>query len=157
MTTAPVRTEGLSKRDGTVNALQDSTRLLRGEEESGRWDLLLAGQTTPRRAASLALAGLAVGALALWAVTAVTSTLTGQYSKVNIGAGPMLYFSVAQVATAVMFLAVGALTSQLAATRRQAVPAVHPNWSVNGVMIVLGAAGAIAGGIAFQHRDVQGE
>ena len=41
-------------------------------------------------------------------------------SSVGIAAGPALYFALAMVATAVMFLAVGALTSQLAATRRQA-------------------------------------
>jgi ABC-2 type transport system permease protein len=105
---------------GACWGLLTSTRLLRGEEESGRSDLLLAGQTTPRRAAGQALGGLAAGAFMLWAVTAVISILTGLYSKVNIAAGSMLYFSVAQVATAVMFLALGALTSQLAATRRQA-------------------------------------
>ena len=38
----------------------------------------------------------------------------------NIAAGASLYFALAMVATAVMFLAVGAVTSQLAATRRQA-------------------------------------
>jgi ABC-2 type transport system permease protein len=41
-------------------------------------------------------------------------------SKVDIAAGPALYFALAMVATAIMFLAVGALTSQLGATRRQA-------------------------------------
>ena len=38
----------------------------------------------------------------------------------DIAAGPSLYFALAMVATAVMFLAVGVLTSQLGATRRQA-------------------------------------
>ena len=38
----------------------------------------------------------------------------------SISVGPSLYFALAMVATAVMFLAVGAVTSQLAATRRQA-------------------------------------
>ena len=38
----------------------------------------------------------------------------------RIAAGPSLYFALAMVATAAMFLAVGAVTSQLAATRRQA-------------------------------------
>ena len=48
------------------------------------------------------------------------TVLSGRGSKVDIGAGPSLYLALAVVATAVMFLGVGALTSQLAATRRQA-------------------------------------
>jgi ABC-2 type transport system permease protein len=105
---------------GAIWATLLSTRLLRGEEEAGRWELMLTGQTTPRKATGQTLGGIAVGVASLWAITAVISVVTGQYAKVNIAAGPMLYFSAAQVATAVMFLAVGALTSQLAATRRRA-------------------------------------
>jgi ABC-2 type transport system permease protein len=111
---------------GAIWGMLTSTRLLRGEEEAGRWELLLTGQTTPKRATVQALGGLAVGVAVLWAVAAVISVLSGQYSKVGIGAGAMLYFSVAQIATAVMFLPVGALTSQLAATRRRA--ATYAGW-----------------------------
>ncbi len=105
---------------GAVWGLLTSTRLLRGEEESGRWELLLTGQTTGRGAAVQALAGLGSGVLVLWVLAALITTLTGLDSKVDIAAGPALYFALALVATAVMFLAVGALTSQLAPTRRQA-------------------------------------
>ena len=105
---------------GAVWGLLTSTRLLRGEEDSGRWEVLLAGQTTRRGAAAQALAGLGAGAGAAWAVTAVITIVAGRDSSVGIAPGPALYFALAMVATAVMFLAVGALTSQLAATRRQA-------------------------------------
>jgi ABC-2 type transport system permease protein len=105
---------------GAVWGLLISTRLLRGEEDNGRWELLLAGQTTRTGAAAQALSGLGVGVFTLWAMTAAITVRTGLDSKVNIAAGPALYFALAMVATAVMFLAVGALTSQLAATRRQA-------------------------------------
>ena len=105
---------------GAVWGLLTSTRLLRGEEDSGRWELLLAGQTTRRGAAAQALGGLGAGVLVLWAVTAVITVVAGQDSSIGIAPGPALYFALAMVATAVMFLAVGALTSQLAATRRQA-------------------------------------
>lgn len=105
---------------GAVWGLLTSTRLLRGEEDSGRWEVLLAGQTTRRGAVAQALGGLGAGVLVLWAVTAVITIVAGQDSSVGIGPGPALYFALAMVATAVMFLAVGALTSQLAATRRQA-------------------------------------
>ncbi len=105
---------------GAVWGLLTSTRLLRGEEDSGRWELLLSGQTTRRGATAQALTGLGVGAFTLWLVTAAITVVSGRGSKVGIAAGPSLYLALAMVTTAVMFLAVGALTSQLAATRRQA-------------------------------------
>ena len=105
---------------GALWGLLTSTRLLRGEEDAGRWELLLTGQSTRRSAAAQALGGLGMGLAALWFVTAVITVLTGRISSVGFSVGASLYFSLAQVAAAVMFLAVGALTSQLAATRRQA-------------------------------------
>ena len=48
---------------GAVWGLLTSTRLLRGEEDSGRWDLLLTGQTTRRGATAQAIAGLGAGAV----------------------------------------------------------------------------------------------
>jgi len=111
---------------GAVWGLLTSTRLLRGEEDSGRWELLLAGQATRKGAAIQALGGLGAGAFALWALTALITALTGLDSQVGIAAGPALYLALAMVATAVMFLAAGALTSQLAATRRQA--AAYAAW-----------------------------
>ncbi len=105
---------------GAVWGLLISTRLLRGEEDSGRWDLLLVGLTTRRRATAQAIAGFGAGVLTLWSVTAIITVLSGRVQNVRIAAAPSLYFALASVATAVMFLAVGAATSQLGATRRQA-------------------------------------
>lgn len=105
---------------GAVWGLLISTRLLRGEEDAGRWELLLAGRTTRRAAAGQAVAGLGAGLGVLWAVTAVITVVVGHSSKVRIGPGAGLYFSLCLVCPAAVFLAVGALTSQLAATRRQA-------------------------------------
>ena len=105
---------------GAVWGLLTSTRLLRGEEDSGRWDLLLTGRTTRRGATAQAIAGLGAGAVALWVVSAIITVLSGQASSVRISVGPSLYLALAMVTTAVMFLAVGAVASQLAATRRQA-------------------------------------
>jgi ABC-2 type transport system permease protein len=105
---------------GALWGLLTSTRLLRGEEDAGRWELLLTGQSTRRSAAAEALGGLGLGLAILWLVTAVITVLTGLISSVGFSVGASLYFALAQVAAALMFLAVGALTSQLAATRRQA-------------------------------------
>ena len=105
---------------GAVWGLLTSTRLLRGEEDAGRWELLLSGHTTRRGATAQALVGLAGGVGALWVVTALITVVTGRISKIDIAVGPAMFFALALVASAVMFLAVGALTSQLVPTRRQA-------------------------------------
>lgn len=105
---------------GAVWGLLAATRLLRGEEEAGRWELLLAGVTTRRRATAAAMAGLGIGLLALWAVTAVGTVAVGQTPGAGFSVTGSLFTAVATVAAASMFLAVGALCSQLAATRRQA-------------------------------------
>ena len=105
---------------GAVWGLLTGTRLLRGEEDAGRWELLLAGQTTRRAAAAQALVGLAAGAAALWVVTALITALVGRSAQVGIGVGAALYFALALVSGAIVFLAVGALAGQIAATRRQA-------------------------------------
>ncbi len=111
---------------GAIWGLLTSTRLLRGEEDAGRWELFLTGQTTRRGASGQALGGLAVGVATLWAITAVFTVAAGHDSMVDIAAGPGAFFALALVSTAVMFVAVGALTSQLAATRRQA--AAYAGW-----------------------------
>jgi len=105
---------------GGVWGLLLATRLLRGEEDAGRWELLLSGQTTPRRAVGQVLAGLSVGLGALWTVSALIIIVVGHSSKVGFGVTESLYFALAAVTGAAMFLGIGALASQLAATRRQA-------------------------------------
>ena len=105
---------------GSIWGLLTSTHLMRGEEEAGRYDLILAGQTTRRRAGGQALAGLGAGLLALFVLTALGAIVTGRSPSVGFSLGQCLYFSVTLVAAAAMFLAIGALASQLAGTRRRA-------------------------------------
>jgi ABC-2 type transport system permease protein len=105
---------------GAIWGLFIATKLLRGEEETGRWELLLAGSSTPVRATAQTGVGLAAGALAVWVPTALLSAATGAGSSVRIGVGASLFLATAVTAAVVMFMAVGMLTSQLAATRRGA-------------------------------------
>jgi ABC-2 type transport system permease protein len=91
---------------GAVWGLLTSTRLLRGEEDSGRWDLLLTGQATRRGATAQAIAGLGAGVVVLWVVTAIITVLSGLTSSVKIPASSSLYFALAMVATSVIFLGV---------------------------------------------------
>jgi ABC-2 type transport system permease protein len=105
---------------GGIWGVLTATRLLRGEEESGRTELLLAGQTTRRGAVVQAMTGLGGGLALLFCLTLAGVVLTGRSPSVGFSLPACLYFSVTLVASAAEFLAVGALTSQLAVTRRQA-------------------------------------
>jgi ABC-2 type transport system permease protein len=105
---------------GSIWGLLTATRLIRGDEEAGRYELLLVGQTTRRRAGAQAVAGLGAGLLAMFVVTALGTIVTGRSSLVGFSLGQCLYFSVTLVAGAAVFLAIGALASQLASTRRRA-------------------------------------
>jgi ABC-2 type transport system permease protein len=105
---------------GAIWGLLFATRWLRGEEDAGRWELFLSGRTTRGRAALQAMIGLGVGIVALWVPTAILAAAAGSTSKVGIGVGPSLFFATAAVSAAAMFMAVGALLAQVAATRRDA-------------------------------------
>lgn len=105
---------------GGIWGLLTSTRLLRGEEDLGRFELVLAGQATARRATVQTVCGLAAGAVALWAVTAALVSIAGIDAKVAISARSAVYLALCLAAAPLMFLSIGAVTSQLAATRRQA-------------------------------------
>ena len=126
---------------GAVWGLLTSTRLLRGEEDNGRFELLLTGQTTRARAAAQALMGLGAGVVTLWALTSVFAVGVGLDSSVKITAGRALFFALAMAATPVMFLAVGALTSQLAPTRRQAAAYAAAFLGVNYAVRMIADAG----------------
>jgi ABC-2 type transport system permease protein len=105
---------------GAIWGLLTATRHLRGEEDAGRWELLLTGRTTRRRATLQAMGGLAVAWSVLWALSAALTVAAGSRSTVGFSTSGSLLYATAATASAAMFLAIGALTSQLAATRRQA-------------------------------------
>jgi ABC-2 type transport system permease protein len=64
--------------------------------------------------------GLAAGLVALWVPMALLTAAAGGSSKVGIELGTSLFFVTASAASAAMFMAVGLLAGQLAATRRGA-------------------------------------
>jgi ABC-2 type transport system permease protein len=105
---------------GAIWGLLVATRVLRGEEDAGRWELFLSGQTTRGRAAVQAAIGLGVGFVALWVPTAVLTVATGMSPKVNIGIGASVFFVTSLLASAAMFMAIGMFVGQLAATRHDA-------------------------------------
>ena len=105
---------------GGVWGMLTATRLTRGEEEAGRWELFLTGQTTRQRAAAQAIAGLAAGLVTLWAITAVITVAAGSAPRVHFPVTGSLVLAVCVTAGAAEFLAVGMLAGQLFSARRQA-------------------------------------
>jgi ABC-2 type transport system permease protein len=105
---------------GAVWALLIATKTLRGEEDSGRWELLLAGQTTARRATANALAGLGSGLVIIYILIALSLLGIGRLHGVNFTVNASLFFALALIAGAAEFLAVGALASQLMPLRSRA-------------------------------------
>jgi polyether ionophore transport system permease protein len=102
-----------------------AVRALRSEEESGRQELVLAGVVGRRPAYRAAMAAVGAGALALWLVTFL-ATLP---AKVDVGGAA--YMALAFNSLAFVYAGVGALTSQLAPTRRGAL-------GLGGAALVLG-------------------
>lgn len=98
-----------------------ATRLLRGNEEDGRTELLESGATTRRHVAIASLGGFGcsffVGMGIMWGLAAILGMAPG----VGLSASQALYMTLAVFLPGVVFAAVGALTSQLALTRSRAV------------------------------------
>jgi ABC-2 type transport system permease protein len=87
---------------------------MRAEEDAGRADLLLAGVVSRRTTFLAQLAAIGAGAAVLW-LALFASFLAGELT-----AGGSAYLALAIVSVVPVFAGVGALTSQLAPTKRMA-------------------------------------
>lgn len=105
---------------GSVWAFLLATKTFRGEEDAGRWEVLLAGQTTARRAAINTLVGLGVSLSVLYAVMAAVFIVVGRVHTVVFGTQAALFFALTTASGAIMFMVIGALASQLMPTRSRA-------------------------------------
>jgi len=105
---------------GAIWALLATTRLLRGEEDAGRWQLSLAGATRPAQstAATLLALGAAVGVVFLG--TTLATLAVGRSPDVDFGVGSTALYGLSITIAPAVFVAVGACASQLARTRRLA-------------------------------------
>ena len=114
------RAIGITALVASIWGLLAATKALRGEESAGRWELVLAGQTTQRRAAAGVLAGIGAGLLAMYVLTALLTVIAGTRPSVHIGPGQALFFPLAVVSAAAMFAAIGAVASEVMPTRSRA-------------------------------------
>lgn len=105
---------------GAIWAILLTTKTFRGEEDSGRWELFLAGQTTARQAARNALVGLLSGLIILYAFFALTILSFAHWHGTNYSTSAALFFALSLTLGAAEFMAVGALASQLMPVRSRA-------------------------------------
>lgn len=100
--------------------LLTATKMLRGEEDAGRWELLLAGKTTSRRATANALVGFTVAFMAMALATTLITTLVGRRSDVQFSLLQSSLFGLTAAMGGGVFLAVASLASQIMPTRAAA-------------------------------------
>lgn len=102
---------------GSIWGLLVASRSFRGEEDNGRLELVLAGQTTPRRAAANTYLGLAAALMYAYILIAIIFVSVGRVSTVDYSTRAALFFALVSVSGAAMFIAIGGLASQLLPTR----------------------------------------
>jgi ABC-2 type transport system permease protein len=105
---------------GAIWALLLATKTFRGEEDSGRWELMLAGQTTARRAAVNAATGLLSGLTVLYVLITLGVYVVSKLPGAFFTTSGIFFFSLALTCGAAEFLAIGFLASQLMPVRSRA-------------------------------------
>jgi ABC-2 type transport system permease protein len=114
------RVLGLAMIIGGIWGLLTATKIFRGEEENGRWELFLCGPITARRATINALVGLFVALIPLILIPSLLVYIGGRANNLGYSILACLFFGVSIAASAAIFIAVGTLASQLAPIRRKA-------------------------------------
>jgi ABC-2 type transport system permease protein len=106
---------------GAIWALLLAAKMFRGEEDTGRQELVLAGQTTARGAAINVLIGLSVNLMIIYLVMSSAIIAISKLPGANFTISSSLFLGLALIAGIAEFLAVGALASQLMPIRGRAV------------------------------------
>ncbi|MBN9620623.1 MAG: hypothetical protein J0H43_12985 [Actinobacteria bacterium] len=126
---------------GGVWGVLTGPRLLRGEEDAGRWEAVLGGALSRRRAA---LAGVLAGLAAiagLVVLTAAGALIAGR--SVSLPVSASFFLALALTAPAAVFLGVGVLCGQVLPNRRSAVLAAAAAFGAAYLMrVVAGATSA---------------
>lgn len=117
------RAHGIITIIGSIWGLLISTKTFRGDENSGRWELFLSGQTTARGATTRVLLGFGAVLAAMFVTISGIVILIGQDSQVNFSIAGSFYFALATIMSTAIFISVGSFMSQLMPTRSRAAQA----------------------------------
>ncbi len=127
---------------GAVWGLLIATRLLRGEEDAGRWQVVLSGATRAGRTTTATLAALFAAVAILGAGTTAISLLAARDPDLGFGFGSTLLYGCSLTVAPAVFVALGALASQLGRTRRVATTLGMAAFGVLFVVRMVADAGA---------------
>jgi ABC-2 type transport system permease protein len=105
---------------GGLWALAAVTRMLRGQEEDGRMELLITGKSTLSGALVQIMKGMFVSLLLAYLICGALLIGLGRSPKIQVSVSASLFFALMLLCIPTLFACIGALTSQLAATRRRA-------------------------------------
>jgi ABC-2 type transport system permease protein len=105
---------------GAIWAALAVTRLLRGEEDTGRWQLVLAGRTSPARATAATIAALGAAVGVVFVGTTVLTMAAGASPDVGFSARDSVMYGLSVAAAPAVFGSLAVVCSQLAQTRRLA-------------------------------------
>lgn len=108
------RVGGVLQIIAAVLGLMAAVKVMRGQEDSGRYELMLSGPFGRRSAFAAAVAAAFSGTAVIGAGTFIGLAGAG------LAAGPSAMLALATASVAVCFVGVGAVASQLASTRRVA-------------------------------------
>lgn len=101
--------------------LMTVTKLLRGQEEDNRWEIITAGDTTARHASWLLMAGFGTSLFAAFAIGATITAAVGALPAIQLSLTASILVALGMFLPAALFGGIGALTSQLSLTKRRAV------------------------------------
>lgn len=124
-----------------VWAVLVTTRSLRGEEDIGRWQLLLSGATRPSRATAAVLVGLSTSVGVVTVGVVAGTAVAGIDPDVGFSWWDSVAHGLSIGLVAAVFVGVAAVTSQLGSTRRVSTGAAMGVVAVAFVLRMVGDAG----------------
>jgi ABC-2 type transport system permease protein len=103
----------------SIWGLATVTRLLRGQEEDGRWELVLAGNTSARHASWNIFLGFTGALIISFVLTTLLAQAAGLSKDVDISFGTSSLLALMILLPGLLFGAVGTFVSQLSVSRRK--------------------------------------
>ncbi len=101
-------------------AMTITTKVLRGQEENGRWELLLSGPYSSSQATLKSILGIVATLGSSFLVFGLVLALLSSEGVFRLSLGGSFYFALSVISGSLIGLGIGAITSQLAPTRRNA-------------------------------------
>ncbi len=105
---------------GAIWLLMFINKMLRGQEETGSWELFISGQISAKKATLKTILGTLSGILIAYIIIAVFLLVLGKNKQLDFSTGGTLVYSLAVICGPLVALAIGAITSQVASTKRKA-------------------------------------